>query len=102
MEGGQLRTIRGGRDGKGFSTSRLCVLGTGGVYPSDFDIIKQNFSVAVHEVSFDPQLYVFFVPIGHRHGHLGTTPRQIGVDGQQKVRRAFAIKHLGSMVLPLG
>jgi len=98
--GGQLRTIRSGRDGIGFSTGGLGVLGTCGVYPPDFDIVEQNFAVAIHEVSFNPQLDVFFIPVGHRHGHLGTTPRQFGADCQQKVRRAFAIKHLGNMGLP--
>lgn len=64
------------------------------MYPPDFNIVEQNFAMAAHEVSFDPQLDVFFVPVGHGHGHLGTTPRPSGADGQQRLRRALAIKHL--------
>ena len=97
---GQLRTIRSGRDGIGLSTGGLGVLGIGCVYPPDFDIVEQHFAVAIHEVSFDPHLDVFFIPVCHRDGHLGTTPRELGADRQQKVRRAFAIKHLGDAGLP--
>ena len=101
MDGaGQRRTIRSSGDGIGFSTGRLSVLGTGGVYPPDFDVVEQDFAVAVHEVSSDPQLDVFFIPVGHRYSHLGTAPRQFGADCQQKVRRAFTIKHLGDAGLP--
>jgi len=55
------------------------------VYPSDFDIVEHDFAVATQEVSFGPQLDVFFIPVGHGHGHFGTTPRPFASDGQQKL-----------------
>ena len=55
--------------------------------------------MVIHGVSFGSQLDLFFIPVDHRHGHLGTNPRPPPADGQQKVRRIFAIKHLGGGVM---
>ena len=72
---GQLRTISSTRNGIGLLASRGSALGEAGLYPSDFDIVEQDLAVTVHEVSSDSQLDVFFIPVGHGHSHLGTTPR---------------------------
>lgn len=61
------------------------VFGKAGVYPSDFETVEEYLAMAVHEVPLDPELYVLFVPVDHRHGHPGTTPRPFCADGQQKL-----------------
>lgn len=74
MKGGVLRTIRSTGDSIRLSTGRVGFPRGAGMYPPDFDIVEDDSAVATHEISFDQQLDVFFVPVGHRHGHLGTTP----------------------------
>jgi len=78
------RTVCGTGDDIRFSTGRTgIILGGITVYPSDFNIVKKNLAVTTGEVPLGRQLDVFFVPVDHRYGHLGTTPRPFDADGQQ-------------------
>ena len=79
------RTVCSTRYGIRFSTGRTDLLGRVGLYPTNFDIVEEDFAVTTGEVSFDGQLDVFFIPVDHRHCHLGTTPGPFDTDGQQKV-----------------
>ena len=85
MERGEGHTVCSTRDGIRFSTGRSGILVMVAVYPSDFNIVKKNLAMTTREVPLGRQLDVFFVPVDHGYGHLGTTPGPFDADGQQEL-----------------